>query len=336
MNPKEFRQALAQKIIDQLEAGTAPWIKPWDATLAPPGSPCNAVSGREYRGGNRLWLDCQGYVDPRWCTYKLATKQGWQVRKGEKSTLIEYWQWTQRQVDEQGQVREVKLDQPRVYFTRVFNIQQMEHAPKYQPPVLSWTPEEAAESILRASKATILHDKQDVAFYSPTKDEIHLPPPALFGTAIGYYATALHELGHWSGHPERLNRDLFNKFGTPDYAREELRAELASYFLASRLSIPHDPGQHAAYIGGWIDALRKDHNELFRAARDAERISEYVLEFQREKEREQGKQQGNKQAALPTLAVENMAKPAPTQITEVSSTKPKRARKPTREVELEC
>ena len=100
-------------------------------------------------------------------------------------------------------------------------------------------------------------------------------------------------LGHWSGHQSRLARDLAHKFGTEGYAKEELRAELASYFLSARLGIPHDPSQHAAYIGNWIEVLRKDHNELFRAAKDAEQITEFVLQFQKEKTLSSGKHAGN-------------------------------------------
>jgi antirestriction protein ArdC len=110
-----------------------------------------------------------------------------------------------------------------------------------------------------------------------------MPPKALFPDARGFYSTALHELGHWSGHPSRLNRDLVHKFGSPEYAREELRAELASFFVSARLGLPHDPSQHAAYVGSWIQALAQDHNEIFRAAKDAEKICEFVLEFQKEK-----------------------------------------------------
>jgi antirestriction protein ArdC len=334
MNPATYRQELTDKIIAQLQAGTAPWIKPWSLDLAQPTTHHNGITGRQYHGGNLLWLECQGFADPRWCTYRQAEAQGWQVRKGEKSTMVEYWQWSEQQADEQGQVREVKLDQPKVFFARFFNAMPMDRVPEYQPPVLPWTPEEAAEKILKSSGARILHDKQDVAYYSPAKDEIHLPPPALFKEAARYYGTALHELGHWSGHGSRLNRDLLNRFGTPDYAREELRAELASYFLASRLGIPHDSSQHASYIGNWIEVLQKDHNEIFRAARDAEKICEYVLEFQHEKTQEQGQEQ----AAVPpqTPAADNIIKPAPAQPAEQAAAKPKRVRKQEREVELEC
>lgn len=314
MNPAEYRKELTAKIISQLEAGTAPWVKLWLPGEALPGTPHNAVTERPYHGGNQLWLSCQGYADPRWCTYRQAQEQGWQVHKGERSTVVEYWQWTKQERDAQGRMVEVKLDQPRVYYASVFNAQQMENVPALAPVVLPWIPEEAAEKILKNSGAMIRHDQTDRAFYSPTFDQIHLPPRSLFPESAGYYGTALHELGHWTGHPDRLNRNLANQFGSQEYAKEELRAELASYFLASRLGIPHDTQHVAAYVGSWIEALQKDHNEIHRASRDAEKIVEFVLDFQQEKTQLQEQ----------TGAIPDTTKPAP---------ETKRAR--AREAELE-
>lgn len=324
MNPTDYRKTLTEKIISQLEAGTAPWQKKWHPELAAVGEPHNAVTGRPYHGGNHLWLNCQGHADPRWCTYKQAAEQGWQVRKGEKAVQVEYWQWTEQKKDEQGKTVEVKLEQPRVFYASVFNAVQMENVPEYQPKAFDWEPEAAAEQIIKASGADIRHDKTDMAFYSPAHDTIHVPPKMLFPEAKDYYGVVLHELGHWSGHPSRLARDLAHSFGSPEYAREELRAELASYFLASRLGIPNDTEQHAAYVGSWIEALRKDHNEIFRAAKDAEKITEFVLAFQQDKTQEQ--------AATPTAETASVTTPQPALPVEP----PKRRRQATKEVELEC
>jgi antirestriction protein ArdC len=319
MSPSDYRKELTAKIIQQLEAGTAPWIKPWDPSMSAPGTPHNGVSGREYHGGNALWLSCQGYADPRWCTYKQATEQGWQVQKGERSTLVEYWNWTENRKDEHGKSVEVKLDQPRVFYASVFNVSQMENVPEYKPEARAWEPLEEAERILSASGARIYYNKQDTAYYSPRSDSIHMPPRSLFPDPRSFYATALHELGHWTGHQDRLNRELVSKFGTAEYAKEELRADLASYFVSARLGLPHDPGQHAAYVGSWIQALQQDHNEIHRAARDAEKICEFVLQFQLEKS--QIKEQSHEQPS-------QTATPSPT-------AQPSR-RQREKEVELEC
>src|SRR5262249_52563732 len=134
--------------------------------------------------------------------------------------------------------------------------------------------------------ASISHDQSDRAFYSRANDSIHLPAKASFKDAAGYYGTALHELAHWSGHPSRLNRATLNdsyQFGDVNYAKEELRAELASVFLAAERGIPHDPEQHAAYVGAWIQGLRQDKHEIFRAAHDASTATDFLLALERDR-----------------------------------------------------
>lgn len=143
------------------------------------------------------------------------------------------------------------------------------------------------EHILKASGASITHAPGDRAFYRPATDSIHLPDRGQFPTADNYYATALHELGHWTGHASRLDRDLAHPFGSEGYAKEELRAEIASMIVGDELGIGHDPGQHAAYVGSWIKALQDEPLEVFRAAADAEKIHDYVLAFEQKQVQEQ-------------------------------------------------
>lgn len=283
MSPIEYRKQLTDRIIEQLESGVAPWIKPWDENVQMLGRVHNAITGRPYTGGNSLWLQCHCYADPRWCTYKQAQAAGWHVKKGQKAAVVEYWKWEETAKDEAGLVIRDRLTIPKVFYAHIFNAQQIEGMPEVVPIKPNWVPEVQAEQILIGSGASIYHDQEARAFYSPTSDDIHLPPRSIFSDATKYYATALHELGHWTGHESRLGREISNRFGTEDYAREELRAELASFFLASRLGIPNDPTNHAAYIGSWIKVLQHDHNEIFRAAGDAEKITEFVLQFQHEK-----------------------------------------------------
>ncbi len=286
MSPANYRKQLTDRIIEQLTSGVAPWIKPWDDKVLLPSRVHNAVTGRPYRGGNSLWLQCHDYSDPRWCTYKQAQAEGWQVKKGEKASVVEYWKWEDQKKDEASQVVRIRLDTPGVFYAHIFNAEQIAGVPEFVPIQPSWAPEVEADRILCASGACIRHDKGGRAFYSPSSDEIHLPPKLAFSNAERYYSTALHELGHWTGHESRLGRELVNSFGTEEYAREELRAELASFFLASRLGIPHDPTNHVAYIGSWIKVLEQDHSEIFRASRDAENITEYVLQFQQQRSNE--------------------------------------------------
>ena len=247
--------------------GHGPWQTPWE-----PGAlqlPHNPTTNRAYRGGNALHLMAvgarKGFDDPRWLTYRQAQENGWQVRKGEKGSQIEFWQFdtpgnsAQSQEDDPAADRNVagRSNPIRRVYT-VFNAEQIDGIPNLEPKRRAeWEVAETGESILRNSGAKIRHDQRDRAFYSRSEDAVHLPRQDAFRTAADYYGTALHELAHWSGHPTRLNRPTLTesyRFGDPNYAKEELRAELASVFLAAERGVPHNPEQHAAYVGSWIKA----------------------------------------------------------------------------------
>jgi hypothetical protein len=170
----------------------------------------------------------------------------------------------------------------------VFNATQIDGMPaREECPQQEWDANERAETILANSGASITHDQMDRAFYRPVSDSIHLPPKNQFDTPEKYYATALHELGHWTGHPDRLDRDLAHPFGSEGYAKEELRAEIASMMVGLETGVGHDPSQHAAYVGGWVKALKDDPKEIMRAAADAEKIRDFVMDFEQKKEQTQ-------------------------------------------------
>ncbi len=310
---KPFHEVVAEKLIEQLKAGTAPWQKPWEPGGTNAYLPMNPTTGKRYKGINAIHLMAQGRSDARWMTYRQAAAVGAQVRKGEKGTPVQYWKFSEEQdklddggrpvLDDQGQpVKEtVLLERPRVFFATVFNGQQIEGLPPLQPQEQTWNAVERAEQILKASGATITHALGDRAFYRPSSDSITLPERGQFTSADRYYATALHELGHWSGHASRLNRDLAHPFGSEGYAKEELRAEIASMIIGDELGIGHDPGQHAAYVGSWIRALQDDPLEVFRAAADAEKIHDYVLAFEHQQMQEQDRQQERSSESLDQL-----------------------------------
>lgn len=297
--PRDFRQEVTDNIIRLLEQGTAPWQKPWDAS----GSlvmPVNPTTGKAYHGGNVIHLFAtamsKGYDDPRWMTYKQAQEQEWQVRKGEKGTQIEFWDMRREQTGVPASPDETTLPDDRrkrpihrVY--TVFNAIQIDGIPPFETrPRTEFEAIDAGERILASSGAVIHHDQLDRAFYTRSQDEIHLPRREFFEDAPGYYSTALHELAHWTGHPSRLNRPTLNesyRFGDPNYAQEELRAELASVFLSAERGIPHQPDRHAAYVASWIKALKNDKNEIFRAASDAARATDFLLALDRTPELEE-------------------------------------------------
>jgi putative DNA primase/helicase len=323
---KAFHEQVAEQLIEQLKQGTAPWQRPWHP--GEPGSfiPLNPTTGKRYRGINAIQLLGQGRTDQRWMTYKQAAAAGAQVRKGEKGTPIQYWKFSEEQaktdeagkpvLDAQGKPvkDDVRLERPRVFFATVFNAEQIDGLPPLQPrKEQEWNALERVEHILHASGALIQHGPQNRAFYRPGSDSIHLPEKGQFPSADTYYATALHELGHWTGHPSRLARDLEHPFGSEAYAKEELRAEIASMIMGDELGIGHDPGQHAAYVGTWIKVLKDDPLEVFRAAADAEKIHAYVLALEQKQVQEQSTEQSqepiapvisgseNQEAAMQTL-----------------------------------
>jgi len=278
----DHRQAVTDKLIELLESGTAPFQIPWDAESSR--RPYNPTTDKAYRGANSMWLSFQGYSDPRWMTYKQAEAAGWQVRKGQKSSSIEYWKFRDEQshTDSDGITTTVsaELERPRVFHANVFNARQIDGIPPLERTdrVFEWEPNERTEEILKASKAVILHDQANSAYYSPLRDEVHLPQKDQFHGTDEYYGTVLHELGHWSGHESRLNRQ-YGVFGGEEYAREELRAEIASWIMADTIGVPHNPENSAAYVKSWVATLKKDKNEIFRASTDAEAISTFVFSF---------------------------------------------------------
>jgi antirestriction protein ArdC len=276
-------QEFAERIVAELEKGVKPWVRPWDADKAGgPQGPFNPVTGKHYHGVNVLILgmDFRAFQsgDPRWMTYQQAQEKHWQVRKSERSTTIFFTK--PYEIDDEEADEGKKTIRVLKHYA-VFHASQIDDIPAYKAPTVEeapWTSPEAADIILRNSGA-VVRIGGDRAFYSPSTDHIQLPPEHAFRGPPEFAATALHELGHWTGHPSRLNRDLQNRFGSAAYAMEELRAELASAFVAAELGIQTDIPHHASYIAHWIKPLKEDKREIFRAAADAQRIADMELGF---------------------------------------------------------
>lgn len=299
---KALHVEVAEKMIEALKAGTAPWQKPWNSKGLPAFQlPYNAISGNRYQGINTLSLILSGRNDPRWMTYKQADDNDWQVKKGSKSTAIQYIKLYEQRTkrDEHGKVVNddkgkpvkitVKLNRPIITSFAVFNAEQVNGIPELVMPnisTLGWQPLERAETLIKSSGADIQHSAGNRAYYSPFKDNITLPLKQQFDEPGKYYATALHELGHWTGHQSRLDRELLNSFGTQEYAREELRVEIASLLIGDELRIGHDPGQHTAYVDSWISILQDHPFEIHSAAADAEKIYTYLLDLERKRNME--------------------------------------------------
>ena len=275
-------QEVTDRILAALEAGTKPWVRPWDETAAASGpqAPLNPTTGKHYRGINVLILGMDDWAfmsgDPRWCTYQQAKEEGWQVRKGEKSTTIYFYKPLEVDDAEDG-----TKTIPMLKTYSVFHASQIDGIPPHRAPTIEeapWQRPDAVDVILKNSTA-VVRIGGDRAFYSPGTDHIQLPPEASFIGPELWAATAMHELGHWTGHPTRLARDLSGRFGSGAYAQEELRAELASAFIGATLGLPTDIPNHASYIGHWVAKLKEDKREIFHAAADAQRIADLALSF---------------------------------------------------------
>ena len=292
----DFVKEVASEFISMLEAGTAPFQTRWNAGVV--GQLHHNIStGKEYQGINQLYLDIKAmkndYKDTRWLTYKQAQELGGQVRKGENSTKVEYWDWYYRKCekDEKGNIVEEanskKRVLPRVFFANVFNGEQIDGLEPYlEPPEIipNFDLDAKGDELLKNSGVSIYY-RGSQALYSPSADAIKLPPVGAFEDKEGYYATALHELAHATGHKSRLARQ-FGVRGTKEYAREELRAEIGSYMVAKSSGLPHQPQNQASYVAGWLRGLKEDPREIYRACRDASLIKQWILEPEKRQELE--------------------------------------------------
>ena len=267
-------ESITNDILAELKKGVAPWVKPWDDGGGMLLMPYNGASGHRYRGVNVLLLwrvsRLKGYRHPAWIGYHQARERGGYVRRGEKATPIVYAKTFTPKEDREkpeGEQRTI----PFLKWRDVFNVEQTANLPdtltRLPKPKALPAALEQVEAFLAWIGAKVLHGG-DRAAYSPNFDLITLPEPSRFESAPHYYATSLHEHGHWSGHPSRLNRDLAGRFGTEAYAAEELVAELGAAYLSATLSLPGKL-QHAEYIGNWITLLQHDARAIFTAASKA-------------------------------------------------------------------
>lgn len=274
----DLYQSVTDRIIAALEAGTAPWVRPWKSDRSGGSMPHNAVTGRPYHGINvpLLWIaeSAMGYASPQWLTHKQADERGGHVRKGEKGTQIVFWRFRQVRDSETGDVRVVPM--LRTYY--VFNVAQCEdiELPSRRNVRAPIGPTQI-DAYIAATGATITHGG-DRAFYRPSTDSITVPNREQFRTLHDYHGTLLHELTHWTSHADRCARQLGKRFGDQAYAAEELIAEMGSAFLCAHLGVPHESLQHADYIANWLQVLRNDNRAVFTAAKAAQAACDYILQ----------------------------------------------------------
>jgi antirestriction protein ArdC len=278
---RDLYTEVSARIVAEMEAGAPPWIKPWSAT---PGAntPCNAATNRPYSGCNvvLLWMaQATGYRTPRFLTFKQALELGGNVRKGERGTKVYFVK--QLQVRDQGADDDATTRVvPMMREYTVFNIDQCEKLPTRITTPGEMKPrnvdrrDATIDEFIANSGATIREGFGE-AYYRPGDDVISLPRFEVFKSAAHFYATAFHELGHWTGHKPRLSRDLRHRFGERAYAAEELVAELCSAFLCAEFSIDGDL-RHAGYIQNWIGLLKADSRAFFTACSKAQAAADFL------------------------------------------------------------
>jgi antirestriction protein ArdC len=290
-------QIVTDKIICLLEQGTIPWRKPWAASN---GIPRNLITNKEYRGMNIFLLGCQEYSSPYWVSYKQAISRNGSIRKGEKASLVVFYQFhlkgTEGDVIEADPKSEPDLQTVAVkkqgglksgfllkYYS-VFNLEQCEGiaAPPSDVPAYQFSPIEKAEQIVTAMiKPPEIHYGSNRASYSPVTDIIRMPAGDRFEKGEEFYSLLFHELGHSTGHISRLGRKEVmerNEFGSQDYSAEELCAEMSAAMLCAVAGISNNTiDMSASYIESWLSAFRSNKKMLVVAAAKAQKAADYIL-----------------------------------------------------------
>lgn len=273
-------ESVTDRIIKALESQVVPWRRPWDIEYA---LPVNAQTQKPYRGVNVLLLSLASYRDHRWLTFKQVKERGGRVRLGEKATVVVFWKrWRPQDADDElSQRREIPV--LRQFF--VFNAEQCEDL---DLPELDRRSQHRHERLERAEQVIqampnppVIRRAGNSAWYRPGTDIVQVPPLETFRSTDTFYATLFHELAHSTGHERRLGRPAVisrSEFGSRDYSREELVAELSAAFCCAHLGIDDSVINDAAsYLQGWLTVLRSDARAIVTASAQAQRATDFIL-----------------------------------------------------------
>ena len=269
----DMYKTVTDSIIAELEKGAIPWVKPWKADGS---ADKNFISQKPYQGINRLLLGmssmAKGYSNPAWATFKQWQDAGTSVKTGEKATHIVFFKPVKTTDKATGKDSNYCV----IKGYSVFNVEQtdMDIIPSTTPDT-AFNPIPSCEERIIKTGASISHGG-DAAFYMPSQDRIQLPNKGAFTSEANYYATAFHELSHWTGAKHRLDRNLDNgRYGNPAYAFEELVAEISAAYLCSDYKIQGEL-RHAGYIQSWLKACKEDSKAIFKAAALAQKAADYI------------------------------------------------------------
>ena len=268
-------EIITEKIIKQLESGVAPWRKPWTCQ-----TPANLITQKEYRGLNVFTLASQGFPSRFWLTFNQATKLGGRIRKGEKSSLVIFWNvGAERETTTQDGEKETSRPFLLRYYS-VFNLSQAEGIDIPASLLQETRTIKTCEQIVANMPSPPGFEQSDKAWYSPNNDLVGMPARGLFHSSEEYYATEFHELAHSTGHPKRLHRENFDSpvsFGSESYSKEELIAEMTAAMLCGIAGIEQNTLENsAAYLNTWIARLKSDSRLLVSAASQAQKAADFI------------------------------------------------------------
>ena len=268
-------EIITGRVIEKLEQGTAPWCKPWTGGEMPR----NLVTGKVYRGINLFLLNMANYTSPYWLTYNRCKEKGGTVKAGAKATPIVFWKFDKKE-DEEGEEKKAPL----LRYYNVFNAEQCDglNIPQLEIERREFAPIEICMMTVAAMpNAPEIKHNEPKAYYVPSMDYVNMPKPERFKSAEEYYSVLYHELTHASGHSSRLNRKGItghNPFWTGDYGKEELIAEMGAAFLCGCTGIENRTiDNSAAYVAGWLKAIREDTKIVITAAAAAQKAADYIL-----------------------------------------------------------
>lgn len=291
---RDVYSIVTERILEQLEKGILPWKQPWTHA----GIPQNLVTGKTYKGINLMLLSSLGYAHNFFLTRRQLDNLGGTVLPNEKPHIVVFWNWNKQEENSSylAQEKELLIDEhkkkkPVLRFYRVFNVSQCigistEAIPFTKQPN---NPIQACEEIIAgmAIKPEIVHDFPE-AFYDRVEDYINMPERKRFDSSEAYYDCLWHEILHWTGHSERLNRREIvdsTKFGSPEYSLEELTAQIGASFLSSLTGIAEKVEVNStAYIQGWLKALKNDRKFIVVASSYAQKGVDFILNSQKVEE----------------------------------------------------
>lgn len=265
-------ELVTEKILEQLEKGVIPWRKPWTNANA-----VNWVTQKPYRGINTMLLEPGEYA-----TFKQISDAGGKVKKGEKSHIVVFWTWLEKEDQDTNEIKKI----PFLRYYRVFEINTQVEGLKSKRDVQQYehNPIEEAEKIFKGYiNCPTYSYNPGSAYYLPEKDHINVPPLKDYKIADEFYSTLFHEMIHSTGHKSRLSRSGITSkasFGDEIYSKEELIAEMGAQMLCGVARIDNSTIENSeSYIQSWLRVLREEGNKklIVQAAAQAQKAADYIL-----------------------------------------------------------